>query len=234
MISETYFAQNFTSAWRLLAPALDIFVRKINLGLYTREFTPMVSTIAASRRAFVNEVAFGIFVQQMSFGDLAEDVVVKAISEARALISKLEAVDAEAIADLDSAELNDCHEQVFRLRRFFNGISRGGPLESRPIFSGCGIIETCEGDVFYDGALFEVKAGSRSFRSVDLKQLLVYSALNKAVGARALSRLGLFNPRMGISFQHSLEDVCQEVSGRSSIDLLDEIIRVVSAGDLSR
>jgi hypothetical protein len=72
------------------------------------------------------------------------------------------------------------------------------------------------------------------FRAVDIKQLLTYAALNFASAQRKLTRIGLFNPRMGISFSASLDEISLETSGCPSAELLPEIVRVISSGDTSR
>ena len=95
------------------------------------------------------------------------------------------------------------------------------------------MISSCEGDVFFESTLFEVKAGQRTFRAVDLKQLLTYAALNNSAQMPPIVSLGLFNPRMGISFCSEIDSICLEISGCTAAELLPEIIRVVSSGDLS-
>jgi hypothetical protein len=82
--------------------------------------------------------------------------------------------------------------------------------------------------------IFEIKAGDRNVRSVDLRQLLVYSALNYADQKRQIQRIGLFNPRVGTHFSATLDEFCAEISGRPTIELLSEIVQVFSSGDISR
>jgi hypothetical protein len=120
------------------------------------------------------------------------------------------------------------------LRQFFAHASRQTAIEVEPKFPGCGIIDTCFGDVRCGEALYEIKAGDRNFRSVDIRQLLVYAALGKSAGLAPLRQLGLFNPRTGLSFCMNLDDLCLEVSGISSEELLAELIRVFSSGETSR
>jgi hypothetical protein len=92
----------------------------------------------------------------------------------------------------------------------------------------------CTGDVYCSNTLYEIKAGERLFRSIDVRQLLTYAALNKADPCRTLTDIGLFNPRSGLSFTASLEEVCIEVAGLRTEELLGEIVRVISSGDTSR
>ena len=70
-------------------------------------------------------------------------------------------------------------------------------------------------------------------RSIDLRQLLTYAALNKSSGGFELNRIGLFNPRRGIFAEFSLDEVCLGVSGTTAEILLSEIIVTISSGDMS-
>ncbi len=49
-----------------------------------------------------------------------------------------------------------------------------------PRFEGCGWLDECEADFLTSNVLVEVKAGDRAFRSIDLRQVLIYCALNFA------------------------------------------------------
>jgi len=237
MTSETKFAQEHTSTWRLLTPAMDIFVRKINLQLYEREFAVLQSAVAPSRRGLVNEVAFNVYSYAPDSDQgrgWSEDIFSRAVREAREKIASLETVPVETVAAPDQVEIDECAEQVWRLRLFFRRVRGQQKVEIRPFFPGSGIIRSCEGDVYCDSTLFEVKAGQRNFRAVDVRQLLTYAALNYEAKQRVISKVGLFNPRMGISFKTTLDEACIEVSGVTAAELMPEIIRIISSGDVSR
>jgi hypothetical protein len=237
MTSETSFAQYHTSTWRLLAPTIDLYIRKVNLQLYEREFPILNSNVAPERRGFINEIAFNAFCA--IFGGvrnqkLSGKILESATEEARIKISMLESVQPNTIAGPNDIEIEDCTEQVKRLCIFIASESKNQKVEIRPKFPGAGIIGACEGDIYFNSSLFEIKAGQRKFRAVDLKQLLTYAALNNSARLRPLSQLGLFNPRMGTSFSATLDDICLEISGCTAAELLPEITRVISSGDISR
>ncbi len=237
MTSETSFAQYHTSTWRLLSPAMDLYIRKINLHLYQREFPILKSDISSGRRGLINEIAFIAYCTSPAkarLRKLTDYVLSYASRKASERISLLEDIPLESIATPNESEIDDLTEQVRRLRLFFSRTSEGHPIEINPQFPGAGIIGSCEGDIYFNSTLFEVKAGQRMFRSVDLKQLLTYGALNNASRLRPLNHLGLFNPRMGVSFIAALDDICLEISGCMAAELLPEITRVISSGDISR
>jgi hypothetical protein len=233
--SETGFALHHTSTWRTLAPTIDLLVREVNLELYRREFPIMKSAVAAHRRGLINEIAFNVFCSSLALDDTliwSDNIVSGAVRHASRKIAALDKIPIEQVNPPNEIELNDCIQQVKRLRAFFLDVR--DTIEVLPKFPGAGFIETCEGDVYSDGTLFEIKAGHRPYKSVDFKQLLTYAALNYASASRPLDRIGLFNPRMGTSFVAGLDVIAAEISGCSSVELLQEIIRVISSGDVSR
>jgi hypothetical protein len=234
LISETKFSRYSSSTWKSLTPTMEIFIRKINLELYEREFDPMTSNVHPSRRGFVNEIAFQFFIESMASPSITEGAQDRAISKARALIVRIEDSRLSDVSPLKPEEMLDAREQLRRLRIFFEKQSNGATIELSPTFAGCGIIDTCNGDIYFGNMLFEVKAGDRSFRSIDLRQVLTYAALNYAQSKRRIDRVGLFNPRMGISFSTGINELCVEVSGHSASHTLSEIVRVISSGEISR
>lgn len=237
MTSETAFSQSFSSTWRLLAPATDLFVRKVNSMLREREFAPLNSTIAPERRGFINEAAFHVFRirrEAFNWGRPRDELLSKAAEAAKATICRIERIEPASIPDPLEVEEDDIIAIAERLEMFFSRVSSGQSLQVQPEFPGCGIIDTCFGDVRFGETLYEVKAGDRTFRSMDLRQLLVYAALSKSAKMAPLRRVGLFNPRTGVSFSSELDELCFEVSGTRSEELLAEIVRVISSGDTSR
>jgi len=204
-----------------------------------REFAPLNSVVAPERRGLVNEAGFELFrIRRVAwfrnFGKAKLEMMAEAIKSAKATISRIERMDSDDILAPSDVEETEISLLAERLQVFFSQAAKGENLEIQPRFPGCGMIDTCFGDVRFRDALYEVKAGDRNFRSVDVRQLMIYAALCKSARMEPLRRMGLFNPRTGFSFCIGLDDVCLEVSGTSSEELLAEIIRVVSSGDTSR
>jgi hypothetical protein len=61
MISATEFARSHTSTWKILAPTMDLFVKRMNASMLEREFPPLHSSTVSHRIAFVNEIGFELF-----------------------------------------------------------------------------------------------------------------------------------------------------------------------------
>jgi hypothetical protein len=237
LISAVAFARHRTSIWKALAPTTDIFVRRMNAS-YDRFFPPLKSETRPERRGVLNEASFKLFAKFSSErrGNLvpSRDVVLEAIEEVEIANAKLHGAASAGRIEPTAMEIEEVQSLHQRLFRFFLIISEGHAIEFYPKFVGCGFIDTSAGDIYFPGKLFEIKAGDRRFLSVDVRQLLLYAALNKASSARDITHLGLFNPRAGISFLIGIDELCIEISGRPSNELLSEIVRIVSSGDISR
>jgi hypothetical protein len=117
-----------------------------------------------------------------------------------------------------------------RTKQFFrtNGIDS---LEVFPEFLGCGWLSSCAGDVYAQGTLYEIKAGDRAFRSIDLRQLLTYCALNFAAKKYDIADVCLLNPREGTFAQFDLNALCGALAGRSAVEVLGDIVEYVSDAD---
>jgi hypothetical protein len=133
---------------------------------------------------------------------------------------------------LSSAEESQVEQLKMNLVQFFPTMHKA--VTCRPIFKGCGYIGSSEGDVIAGPCLFEVKTVDRPLRSVDIRQLVTYCALNHASRQFELNSVGVFNPRRGVWFALSLDIVCREISGQSTQALLDSIVNSISSGDISR
>lgn len=235
MIGATRFAGAYGSFWRDVTPTIDLFVRKINIELYERVEAPCDYLVDPNRSALVAETAFALFDEHSrAEGDRArffERFAARATTEARRRLGRL---NAENIGDdLNPDELNATLELFRRLSSFFIDV-HGRELVVRPDFPGCGFVDRSEGDVIYGDALFEVKVVDRNYRSVDIKQLITYAALNHKSRSYHFRDIGIFNPRRGTEFRMDLDDVCMEASGTSSIELLEMIVYSIASGEVSR
>ena len=239
MISEATFCQHHSSLWRELTPAADLFVRRLNRGGYDRYARPMSAKTDPTRRAFINEIAFTLFgnsvIDKTEFGGAPlEKEIEQAVITARHLIIQIEGRDDGCKDDPSDDERADFAQQYRRLRSFFLTDKSLDQLTINPVFRGCGIIDTCSGDIFVEDTLWEVKAGDREFRSIDIRQLITYAALNYVARSYRIDRIGLFNPRVGIFFEVGLDELCVEIGGMGSADMLAAVSYAISSGEISR
>lgn len=226
MTSETKFSTSFTSVWREVTPLSDGYWAIENM--LTRRVAAPISNRAPKRfRGAINELAF------ISFSKLAKHEKIKihrddifhtlkaSIPETVAYINRLSPNDLMHEDAIDDIGLREAMQLTLRLLNFF---PYGATTDIRPKFKGCGIINACEGDVISSDLLIEVKAGDRGFRVSDLRQLLVYSALAYASSENRFTRIGLFNPRTGVAWSKSLDEVCISISGLRANDVLPKLV----------
>ena len=110
----------------------------------------------------------------------------------------------------------------------------GRKIITAPIFPGCGFVDRSFGDLLVGDTLYEVKSGDRNFRLMDVKQILVYLALNIISHSHDINYVGFVNPRVGIYYKLGISDFAYAISGKNMIQLLSDIIEFVSSGGVSR
>ena len=74
-----------------------------------------------------------------------------------------------------------------------------------------------------------MKAGDRHFRITDLRQIIIYLALNFYSQQYQLAKVALVNPRTGKNFECSIDILIESCSGRKSVDVFSDVIDFVSA-----
>lgn len=234
MISEHRFASAYASVWRSVTPLSDGYW-KTNNQLINRIAKPVASRSPKEIRGLVNELAFIAFCEMASLpsggrvrlGPVLRAAVVPAVE----YLNRVDPNTGYSAAMLDSDALYEAASISARLLRFFVAKRE---LLLRPNFAGCGILSACEGDVLYRGCLYEIKAGDRGFRLIDLRQLLVYSALAYSSGRLTFDRIGLFNPRTGVCWERSLDEVALAIAGVKASDALPALVDQFSVASVSR
>jgi hypothetical protein len=88
---------------------------------------------------------------------------------------------------------------------------------------GCGVVDAAVADIRHDHGLVEIKAVARPFRGTDLRQVLVYAAMEYASGT-TIEDVSLYNPRRAKLFASPLEEVAFGVSGRSAVELMQDLV----------
>ena len=197
---------------------------------------PLAPKAPKGMRAVVNETAFRAFCSLHSKSSPVNrsDVLIAVDEQLPASIlyvGRFLSAPSLIPQDIDDECRKETGNLVLRLLHFFPG-SEATTL--RPRFSGCGLISECEGDVIEGSCLYEVKAGDRAFRVVDLRQLLTYTALAYAKGALSFKDIGLFNPRTGVAWRKSLEEVSHSLSGMRLSDTLSALVEQFSGASASR
>lgn len=232
MISETFFCSTYSSVWRSLTPSMEHCVRRYNMSEYDRIWPPLPSNIDPSRRGLINKAAFIFFCENHSKsreeisanrGPLLEE----AFSQAASFL-QLEPHGARR------PEKREVVAIAHRLETFFQSSQSGaGALKISPQFKGCGVVGSCRGDVIKGGALYEVKAGDRNFRSLDFRQLLVYASLHYAADQTIFQSLGIVNPRRGTLIYVDTSAFCRDAAGLDAFELFERVLSALSANLVS-
>jgi hypothetical protein len=240
VISETDFAQRYTSIWHQVLPMADVIARRLNVS-YRQFARPLTSTANPRRRAYINELGFRIFTSSMIDGlprspDPSIELVEQLEESTAFLISRLRSRD--EMPRPDPTEREEALSLSRRLFTFFNQFEHGALLRAAPEFAGCGIVNTCFGDLLSEPTLFEVKAGARDFRAVDVRQIITYCALNFAARRYDIKRAALINPRQGIFAEIDVHADLERASGVTASEvyaqLLDFMSQDLSQGDVAR
>jgi hypothetical protein len=235
VISEHQFATHYSSAWHLVAPFSEGFWAFEN-KLVDRIDVPLQSLAPKGMRAIINEAAFRTFCDLHPRKDTLDkiDLIRGARTNFQAAISyvaRFSNAPPVDISDIDPPCEEEAAALIVRLLSYFRDHTT---TTIRPGFAGCGLLSACEGDLIEGDCLYEVKAGDRAFRILDLRQLLTYSALAYASGALSFTKIGLFNPRTGVAWKRSLEEVCHSISGLRPNDTLSALIEQFSVASASR
>lgn len=235
MISEITFSKKFTSFWNQTLPNANNFVRIVNLGLKEIIEDPFPEPKRPNNTALINIISNRLFDNFVS-----EKINLSSINNSRFILSK----------EYDDI-LKECSEYLSKFSYgsnlslpltieemkesigIFNVIYRkyGGyarSIELSPKFCGCGFINNSIGDMIIGETLIEIKSGQRHFSVIDFRQIIIYCALNFSSNIkRRISKVEIFNPRMGISYSTSVQDLCRDLSAKSSNELFEEIKRYI-------
>ena len=236
MIDALTFAHSYNAFWHSHAPTCEHFVRRLNIAPVDRFANPMKNG-NSTNRALIAECGFSLFCEKI--GDVLENRVRSyahmrrsAWRIARARMEQYVGRGLTLEHKLSKNEQEEAEEIAARLERCFRNRMKG--VVARPMFAGCGFVNRSEGDLVVESTIFEVKSVNRRLRSSDIRQLVTYAALNLSSRQFDISKIGVINPRRGELWQSKLDEVCEEIAGASTQDLLRALIHAMASGEISR
>lgn len=227
MISEKAFAAKYTSFWNEILPRGDAFMKMLNLSC-DRFNVPIDSKLKVDRnkKAFINELSFRMFKHNISHPTTPTSRE-ELIEKTKIYISKLSDREDFRKITVYPEEVKEAENLSQALSRYF-GKDEIKKLEFWPRFKGCGIINSCKGDILLSNKLIEVKAGDRTFRLVDLRQVITYLSLNYSSKERSIDELALVNPRTGLHFTRPVSNIVKICTGRNPVDVFSDIIEFMT------
>jgi len=170
MISEVSFSRGYSSFWTEHVPWISDYVSSINIGLVERLQLPIELTDDTKHRSINNVFAFTYFKNVLTRNN---DNLDAAFGETSTIIKNYPRNNLETYALTKEYSLIVKKQSERLINRY-----KGKSVEFYPQFSGCGLMESCQGDLFYNNTLVEIKAGERGLLSSDIKQIIIYCALN--------------------------------------------------------
>jgi hypothetical protein len=238
MISEKIFVTSYNSSWQELAPTSQTYVRAINLSKLHFE-SPLTSKVDPKRRSIVNEIGFLIFKSSINSQKSIEDIfksddLVKISERSLNIARSYQILSDEELMPATKMELQEAVFLANRIKLYLDQNEKEQKINVSPAFKGCGFIDDCYGDLLVGKTLYESKAGDRPFRLVDVKQILVYLALNFANKSHDIQDIGFVNPRLGIYYKVKATEFSYGVSGKDLIELVSEIVEFISSGGMSK
>lgn len=247
VISERNLSRSFLGFWAELLPLLTpSFVHMFNemykshliddKGALARK-VEKVSGISDS--AFVAEVAFYIAKLAAQKGASAvsacEDrtLAASATHLAAATVAAYEGDANRLPDDLTIAEYGEVLNLARNYDIFFREHSEIEAVTFNPLIRGAGFISSCEADIAIGSILYEVKTVTRNIASKDIRQLVIYLALQAATGERRWPTAGFFNPRRAVVHKFSVDDFISRMSGgRFSMDVFQDIINFAATREI--
>ena len=245
MISERQLVGGFQQLWGEVLPLLTphfvhVFNEAYRQPLKKADGTPVpaVPNGVATDPSLVAEYAFHLVrlahEYSIPLSDIGQnkELLSEAGANALALIREYESHEGKAPETLNSGELAESLLLVNNYERFLLGRAEE-VIEFSPHIPGAGFVDACNGDLSVSNALFEVKTVNRNIAGKDLRQLLVYLALQAATGTRRWSEAGLFNPRRALVYEFSIDKVIPIMSGgRWSTEVFELMVEYFGRRDI--
>ena len=240
MISERTFASSFPGFWSDLLPLLTpTLVRLINDG-YKNRLTdsdgvlikPVEKSVEVVDYAVLAEFAYYVaklaVENRTNVRDVYDDASLRLSAEQAALlvVEQYKGAKTTTGSRLTDVEQDEGLALAQNYERFFEQRGCEEGIEFDPIIPGAGFLQTCKADISIGPALFEVKTVSRNLAGKDIRQLIVYLALQATAGHRRWTRAGFLNPRKADYHEFDVNTVITQISGGRSVpevyrDLVD-------------
>lgn len=235
MISESTFSKKFTSFWNEILPNSKNYVRLINGGLLEPVYEPFDTADRKNNTALVNVHSFTMLRELCNKNQTLDQLFSNEYFKSQRFdflldmdlkyLSKF-SYGAECTLPLSDKEKEQAR-QLFK-QMYIRYVANNLNVVIDPKFDGCGFINESFGDFISGSKLVEIKSGERRFSLSDLRQLLVYLALNHySRNPFHITHIELFNPRMGIAFSEAGDSFCLNLSALNSQDLFAEIQKFI-------
>ena len=246
MISERRFASSFDGFWSELLPLLTpTFVHMVGEA-YKESLTdafgsPLkpVEHRADTDRSVIAEFAFYLAKNAIEKGITIraayDDPTVRSQAEttAGAVVRLYEGAVQYPSSELSDEDLLEGLSIAENYQPFLQEMLALGSPVFNPIIAGAGFLQTCQADIAIGRGLFEVKTVARNIAGKDIRQLIVYLALQAATSEPRWTVGGFFNPRKAEYHRFEVDELIAKISGgRSASEIYHTLIDFACSWDV--
>jgi hypothetical protein len=235
MINEHDLAEKFSVIWTKHFPLLTAnFIRVFNETRVKIINTQSIPISDGIRYDLIAEVSFNISEEVFISGKKISQI----LSNNRRLEQMVKAITDKIwkIGSYTDSDLLIPNDEIEEITKISNNIIefiakiKKNDLLFKPKLKGYGFIPDLEADVLIDDTLYEIKTVNRNFKSSDLKQLLIYLALNQVSNSKKWDYAGLYNPRKGTYCRFNVKSLVYNLTGGKTPNeafesLLNELVR---------
>lgn len=227
----------------MLTPAcVTIFNR--SYGDYLDGYRPVdleleITTADLNGPDMLAEAAFEIFRLATEQGVRTREVIDSAVLLDRAWRKAQESIALHRVVGYDAIPAGHSvdYRYLSALGRRYEALGElfpGVDLEFSPVLKGCGVLGSRQADLAAAGTLIEIKTVDRNFSSKDIRQVIVYLALDYLSGDHRWNSVMFFNPRRSFQVTFNPESFISYISaGRSAGDVYREVERLLLHRDFS-
>lgn len=218
MISEINFSKGYSSFWVEYFPWLNLYCQSINKYNLLQEHNSISKDDLAEHRSVNNSIAFQHFKNLLS--DPTYDLKFSR-DEGISFIRRFQRNNLSNYS-FSASDQNIIIVQAQNLLSRYNN-----NILINPFFQGCGILDNCYGDIIQGSKLTEIKAGNRAIIPADIRQLIVYSALNwiSTSTRYEIEALEIYNPRVGYSWSIGIDELFISIAHTPKEDVFDQLTK---------
>lgn len=246
-MNERMFAAGYHDFWRELLPMLTpSSVSVLNIGheeqlldAYGAPLDAVDSQPDTRDAAIVSEYAFHLvriaLGSNRTVSDAVEDAAICKQAETLAIkiVNSYEGANVLSDNQLNNPEIHEGKELALRYPALIHALGGKGSVSFSLAIPGAGRLESCAADMAIDTTLIEIKTVKRHLASKDLRQLIVYLALNHAAKRYRWIHAGFFNPRRSTFHRWPIPNLVEELSGgRAAVDVFNDLVDYVCASDI--
>lgn len=221
MISEVTFSKLYTSFWNSLLINSKNYVRLVN-GALIQDVHKPISSYSSKYNAYINILSFELYELYLGKGNLnftkleIELASKSSFDKVSKFASFYKSIQIPSFIEIKN-------EVYFIVRSLVDQYQTKSPIIRKPL-DGIGILNNSEIDLIYSSTLVEIKSGDRKFKTLDLRQVIIYLTQNHySLNPVLIDRIELFNPRMGIIFNSDIQSMIYELTFLTPFEVYEEV-----------